>query len=81
MNLNDEIKFKPTPLGISIIKNNTYFSPKDNIDDVIKTLYRYDGTYMITELWDFMNLFGKYFEHGLNADELPCDINFEIIKE
>ena len=81
MNLNNEIKFKPTELGISIIKNNTYFSPKDNINEVIKTLYHYDGVYMITELWDFMNLFGKYFEHGLNVDELPCDINFEIIKE
>jgi hypothetical protein len=77
-NLNDEIKFKPTERGLEILRQDTRQLEGEDLEDVINTLYHYDGEYMSTTLWDFANTFGKYFSQIYTGQELPCDMNIEI---
>jgi AAA15 family ATPase/GTPase len=77
-NLNDEIKFKPTERGLAILKQDTRSVEGENLEDVINTLYHYDGEYMRTTLWNFTNTFGKYFIMGIKDEDYPCNMNVEI---
>jgi len=79
-NLNDEIKFKPTERGLEILRADTRPMADEDLEDVINTLYHYDGEYMRTTLWDFAEIFGKYFKMGMSDENYPCDINIEINK-
>jgi hypothetical protein len=79
-NLNNTIKFKPTKRGLEIVKEDIFeLHTKDEIEEVMKIKYKYDGQYMETELWDFMNLFGNQFLMGMKGEDYPCEMNVEII--
>lgn len=79
VNTNDTVKVKLTPIGIDIInKEKEKFKEYGCLTDFI--FIPDEEGYTTFELWEFMNIFGKYFHIGLDIKDSPIEFNFEIME-
>ncbi len=70
---------KLTPVGIKILKGEKERLEKLGCTKYNRSPVNEEGYYSF-ELWEFMNIFGKYFHIGLDIKDSPIEFNFEIME-